>query len=449
MSVAGIENRGLFQRLSNNSGLKKYFFNTSWLMAENILRLLAGLFVGVYVARYLGPEKFGIFSYSLAFVSLFSSIAKLGLDKILIRELLNQPDKTNELLGTAFWLKVAGAVMMMVLIAGVLVFTDNTSEIKLYIFIISLGIIFQAFEVIDFYFQAKVQVKYVSICKTVQLLILCVIKLYLIYSEAELIWFVYLSLIGPVLLSGFLLYAFCSKSIPLFFRFFDADIAKGFLKDSWPLILSGLVIMVYMRIDQIMIKSMLGEAQVGVYSAAVRLSEVWYFVPTVLSVSLFPSIVNARKVSEDLFQSRMQSFFYFCAFLGFSCAIITTVFAVDIIQLLYGKDFLESSSVLAVHIWAGLFVFMGVAAGGWFIVDNLQKLSFYRTFAGAVANVFLNWWLIPAYGVLGAAYATLISQFVASVLFNFFDVRTYNCFKMQLRAILTLGLPLLWRKYES
>ena len=125
MSVAGIENRGLFQRLANNNGLKKYFFNTSWLMAENILRLLAGLFVGVYVARYLGPEKFGIFSYSLAFVSLFSSIAKLGLDKILIRELLNQPDKTNELLGTAFWLKVAGAVMMIGLIAGVLVFTDN------------------------------------------------------------------------------------------------------------------------------------------------------------------------------------------------------------------------------------------------------------------------------------------------------------------------------------
>jgi O-antigen/teichoic acid export membrane protein len=212
------------------------------------------------------------------------------------------------------------------------------------------------------------------------------------------------------------------------------------MKDSWPLIFGGLVVMIYMRIDQMMIKEMLGERDVGLYSAAVRLSELWYVIPNVITSSLFPSIVNAKKISAALYYLRLQRLYTFLLWIALAIAVPMTFLSGWIVNVLYGEAYRGAGQILMVNIWAGVFVFMGVASGSWLASENLQKIAFYRTFAGAVINIMLNLVLIPAYGVVGAAIATVISYMFAGFLFDFFNEKTKATFYMKLSAFAMKGI---------
>ena len=417
-------------------GFRRYFANTSWMFAEQLLRMVAGLLVGIWVARYLGPEQFGVFSYAIAFASLFSSIAKLGLDGIVVRDLVREPEQRDRYLGTAFWLKLGGAAVMLGAVALATQLTSSDRLINLYILIIASGAIFQSFEVVDFYFQSKVLSKFVSICKMTQLLLSSLLKLYFIFTGADLIWFVLVTLVDQLSLALSLYLAYRNQKLGSFYRHFDMKTAKQLLKDSWPLIFSGLVIMIYMRIDQIMIKEMLGEREVGLYSAAVRLSEVWYFIPAIITTSLFPSIINAKKISEKLYYTRLQRLYTLMVWLAIAIALPMTFLSGWLVTLLYGAAYSEAGKVLMINIWAGVFVFIGVASSKWFISEGLQKYLTINTVVGAIVNILLNLFLIPKYGIYGAAIATVISQALASYFMNLIFKRTrLNFFRLTRSAI--------------
>ncbi|MEI6543566.1 MAG: flippase [Methylococcales bacterium] len=421
----------LTQTVKNHQGFRRYFANTSWLFAEQLLRMVAGLLVGIWVARYLGPEQFGIFSYAIAFTSLFNSIAKLGLDGIIVRDLVKEAEKRDIYLGTAFWLKLLGALLMLGIVAIAMQLTSSDPLTNLYILIIASGAIFQSFEVVDFYFQSKVLSKFVSICKMAQLFISSLLKLYFIYTGAELIYFVLVTLLDQVTLALSLYIAYRFQELGSFYVHFNKAIAKQLLKDSWPLIFSGLVIMIYMRIDQIMIKEMLGERDVGLFSAAVRLSEVWYFIPVIISTSLFPSIVNAKKISDKLYDTRLRRLYTFMIWLAIMIALPMTFLSNWLVTLLYGEAYREAGQILMIHIWAGVFVFMGVASSKWFISEGLQRHLTINTVAGAIMNILLNIFLIPKYGIYGAAIATVMSQALASYFMNIlFKLTRLNFFRL-------------------
>jgi O-antigen/teichoic acid export membrane protein len=392
--------------------------------------MIAGLLVGVWVARYLGPEQFGIFSYVMAFTALFSSIAKLGLDEIVVREIVNHPGKKDVYLGTAFWMKLIGAILTIALIALTLPWTSNDKTTILYIFIISSGLIFQSFEVVSFYFQAQVLAKFISFCKLTQLILSSLIKIYLILTEAELVWFIWIILFDQITLAITYIFVFrCQKlKFPPFSQF-NRSTAASLIRDSWPLIFSGIVVMIYMRIDQVMIKEMLSEDDVGIYSAAVRLAEVWYFIPMLLTTSLFPAIVNAKKSSEQLYYKRMQQLYSLMIWSAIGISIITTFISNWLILFLYGDAYKAASDVLAINIWAGIFVFLGVASGKWYLTENLQKLSLINTSIGALFNIILNLYLVPRYEIKGAAVATLISYGIAAYFMNAVHVMTIENFK--------------------
>jgi len=421
----------LTQTVKNHQGFRRYFANTSWLFAEQLLRMVAGLLVGIWVARYLGPEQFGIFSYAIAFTSLFNSIAKLGLDGIVVRDLVKEAENRDIYLGTAFWLKLLGALLMLGIVAIAMQLTSSDPLTNLYILIIASGAIFQSFEVVDFYFQSKVLSKFVSICKMAQLFISSLLKLYFIYTGAELIYFVLVTLLDQVTLALSLYIAYRFQELGSFYGHFNKAIAKQLLKDSWPLIFSGLVIMIYMRIDQIMIKEMLGERDVGLFSAAVRLSEVWYFIPVIISTSLFPSIVNAKKISDKLYDTRLRRLYTFMIWLAIMIALPMTFLSNWLVTLLYGEAYREAGQILMIHIWAGVFVFMGVASSKWFISEGLQRHLTINTVAGAIMNILLNIFLIPKYGIYGAAIATVMSQALASYFMNIlFKLTRLNFFRL-------------------
>jgi O-antigen/teichoic acid export membrane protein len=427
--------RGGVDRLRANQGFRRYFSNTSWMFSEQILRIIAGLLVGIWVARYLGPGQFGVFNYALAFTGIFGSIAKLGLDGIVVRDLVIEPDKRDVYLGTAFWLKLVGALITLSVVAlFATLFTSNDHITNIYILIIASGVIFQSFEVIDFYFQSKVLSKFVSLCKMTQLLLSSLLKVCFVLAGADLFWFVVVSLVDQITLAVTLYLAYRYQKIGNFYRYFDLATAQQLLRDSWPLIFSGLVVMVYMRIDQIMIKEMLGEREVGIYSAAVKLSEVWYFIPMIITSSLYPAIVSAKKVSEELYYARLQRLYTFMVWMAIGIALPMTFLSNWLVTSLYGEAYREAGRVLMIHIWAGVFVFLGVASGKWFLSENLQRLAFYRTFSGAIINVILNFILMPIYGVIGAAIATVISYMFAGFLFDLFNKNTKYLFFMKINA---------------
>lgn len=433
--------------LATHQGFRRYFLNTFWIFAEKGLRIIAVLFVGVYVARYLGPEQFGLYSYALAFVALFSTITKLGLDSIVVRDLIHHPLEVRHLyLGTAFWLKLIGAAVTLVLLAFAVQLTSNDATTNLYILIIASGLIFQSFEVIDFYFQAKVLSKYVSICKLVQLVLSSALKLYLVFLHADLIWFVLISLIDQITLALSLAYAYWRQQVRSFFGQFDLSIAKELLKNSWPLILSSAAISLYMRIDQVMIKEMLGEKDVGLYSAAIQLSEAWYFIPTIITASVFPAIVNARKISQSLYHQRLQRLITVMTWMGIVVALLMTFLGDWLIVMLYGSAYQAAGSVLSIHIWAAVFVFMGVATGVFFTVENLTQKVLYRTVLGVISNVLLNIIFIPRYGINGAAMASVLSQFIVNYFYDLFDRSTRILLITKTKALLPVYY--VWKRHE-
>ncbi|PCI28046.1 MAG: O-unit flippase [SAR324 cluster bacterium] len=413
----------------------KYFKNTSWLFGEKILRMVVGLFVGIWVARYLGPEQFGLFSYAQSFVGLFTVIATLGLDSIVIRELVKDESRRDELIGTAFYLKLMGAIGVLMILAIAVNFTSNDKYINVIIFIVASATIFQSFNVVDFYFQSKVMSKFVVYANIISLFLSSMVKIALILNEAPLIAFAWIILFDSfVLACGFIYFFMRNSKFKIQNLTFRREIAVSLLKDSWPLILSSMVIAVYMRIDQVMIKEMMNVEAVGQYSAAVRLSEAWYFIPMVIASSLFPAILNAKKVSEKLYYERLQKLYDLMVWMAIVIAIPMTFLSDWIVEILYGGQYNQAGGVLMIHIWAGIFVFLGVASGKWFVAENLQILSFWRTFNGMVINVILNFLLIPRYGIQGAAIATISANFVAAFLFDLFNKKTKKIFYMKLKA---------------
>lgn len=409
------------------------------MLGEQVLRIFAGLFVGIYVARYLGPKQFGVYSYAMAFVALFATIAKLGLDNIVVRDLVNHPEQRDVYLGTSFWLKLIGALLTLGMLAIAVQFTGNDSTVNLYIFIIGSGLIFQSFDVVDFYFQSKVLAKHVAIAKMVQLGLSSVIKLYLIYIAADLLWFVVVSVIDQISLAISLVLAYWRQEIGSFFRRFDTGSAKTMLRNSWPLVLSGIAISFYMRIDQVMIKEMLGPREVGLYSAAVRLSEAWYFVPVIIATSIFPAIVNARNMSQGLYNRRLRHLYSMMIYVAIGVALPVTFMAESIMTTLYGASYQEGGIVLSIHIWAGIFVGLGVVNGQWFLSENLQKLATLNTLIGAATNILLNYFLIPVYGIKGVAFSTFVSYGVAAYLALLFHKKTRGRFYEMTSSVVPCG----------
>ncbi len=432
-----------------SAAFKKYFANTSWLFVEKIIRVILGAYVIISITNYLGPKYFGLYSYALSFVGIFAIIATLGLDSILTRELVIKPDDDNLLLGTSFLLKISGAILTLAVIGFVLLILSQPALTNLLILIIAAQTIFQSFGVIEFFFNSKVLSKYAVIAKSSAFFITSIIKLLLIYFAASVIYFAVFTAAEFLFLAvGYIIiYKYNNRSV-LNWRF-SGKLARSLFHDSWPLVLSGVVVAVYMYIDQIMITNMLGEAQNGIYASAVKLCEAWYFVPMVVTSSLFPAIVNAKKTNEKLYLNRLQKLYDLLAWISIAIALPTTFLSGFVIGILYKPEFMPAAPVLTIYIWAGVSTFLGVASSQFLIAENYTKVSFYRTFIGMVVNVILNLIFIPKFGIQGAAFATLISYSAATFSLIFNKKTRYQTI-MMVKSILFINLfKLVAKQWQS
>lgn len=421
--------------------LRKIIANVGWLCVDRIFRMSVGLFVGAWVARYLGVENFGLYNYALAFVALFTPLATLGLDNIVIRDIVRDPSCENETIGSAFALKFMGGIGLL-LLSAMAIFWVRPGEpfINFIVALIAIGTIFQAFDVIDLWFQSQVQSKYAVYGKNCALLITTCIRVYLILTQASLIAFVITGLAEAVLGAVAIIFLYLALGKNIFSWEIKITRIKSLLKDSWALIIANMAILLYMKIDIIMLGNMAGNEAVGFYSAAVKISELWYFIPGIICSSCFPALIEAKNHSQDLYNKKLQKLFDFMVVLAFIVILLVTFSSDYLLYYLYGPEYATSCSlILKIHIWASLIVFIGVAQGQWETIEGLMALSLQKTLVGAMVNIILNLWLIPRYSGVGAAIATVLSYATSSLILTAYIRETRGIFLMQVRSLLMMS----------
>jgi len=427
----------LRDRLSDRHRLQSILGNSSWLLADKALRMGVGLVVGVWLARYLGPDRFGQFNYAIAFVALFSPIAIFGLDAIVVRELVRHPERKQEILGSAFSIRLGGGVLAFSLaLSAILVFRSGDRLSQWLVGIIAAGMIFQVVDIADLWFQSQVRSRYSVFAKNGAFLVLTAVKIGLILSHSGLVAFAWVATAEIALGALGLSIAFSVTGN----RWLDLRPSwrgvSALLKECWPLLLSGLAAMLYLRIDQVLLVQMVGEREAGLYSAAVRLSELWYLIPPVIASSVTPYLTEARAESETVYYQRLLQLFTLLARAAYMVAIPVTLLAGPLIGLIFGDAYMQAGEVLAIHVWTILFVFLGAGAVPWIINERLTRLALFQTGLGAVTNIALNLYLIPLHGAIGAAMAAVGSQCVSTWLANGILIDGRKLFRLQAKALL-------------
>jgi len=421
----------LFGGIVIQSSLRRIIANMGWLFVDNFVNIVAGLLVGAWVARYLGPAQYGIYNYALALVSLLIPLVVLGLKDIVIRNIVRTPEDKNEILGTVFVLKLAGSLLALGLAIGFGQITRQDDILTRWLVAILAGrFVFEALnQTLDCWFQSQVQARYTVWAKNIGLVLIALVKIVLILSDAPLIAFAWAALcqvfVFTVALAAF--YRFNRET--LFTWQISSLRAKRLLRNSWPLIISNLAIIVYMRIGQVMLGNMADEKTLGVYSAAARLSELWNFIPVAISTSVFPAIVHTRENQSDhVYRKRMQAFYDVMTGIAYAIVIPFALLAPTVIKILFGSDYAEAGLILRVHIWGFIFISLGVARSMWLIAEDMVLFSMLATILGALVNIGMNFLLIPRYGGLGVAWAVLISQAVSSYLSSAMSRRLWPTF---------------------
>jgi polysaccharide transporter, PST family len=436
-------------RLEASETFRKILANTGWLFIDQVVRMGCGLLVGVWVARYLGPEQFGTFNYALAFVGLFGALATLGLDSIVIRDIVRNSSSRDAVLGTAFLLKMAGAFVTLGLtLLAISIVRPEDSLSRYLVGILAAKTVFQAFDVIDCWFRSQMQSKYSVWARNTAYFIVVLVKISLILLKAPLIAFAWATAAETGLGAAGLWIAYRLQGCTLQVWRASLHQARELLRDSWPLMFSGIMIMVYMRIDQVMLGQMADDQAVGIYSAAVRLSEVGYFVPMIVASSVFPSLVHSKQLPEQEYLRRVQKYFDLNVLLAYALAIPTSILSPIIISFLYGKAYQGAEIMFSILIWASLFVFMGVAREQLLISEGMMKFSFFCTVIGAISNIALNLFLIPAYAGTGAAIATLFSYFLSGYISSFFINSPFKMGYLQTKSFFLLSYFYLNKKAQ-
>ncbi len=394
-------------------------------MFEKILGMAVVLLVGIWVARYLGPERFGSYSFVLAIIAMVTPLSELGLNATLTRELVRNPKFASVTLGSAFGLRVFGAFLSGILsLLAISLLRPGEEDVFLYLAMLVFGNLFSAFAVVNFWFEAAVLSKHMAIARSIVLLTMAVTKIALIIAQASLSAFILVSAIELAFSSLAMAIAYMSyRQSPKNWSF-QFSRATVLLSESWPLILSGFAATIYLKIDQIMLAQMVSDQAVGIYAVASRISEVWYIVPTVLVSSLFPKIIELRDGDLDKFKRYMQKGYDSLFILSLAIAIPVSIFAEPIVLTLFGKSYQDSAPILAIHVWAGLFIFMRALLSKWLVIEHLLMFSLVTHGLGAFINVLLNIILIPLYGALGAAIATVVSYSASSYLALFISKKT-------------------------
>ena len=422
---------------NNHPVAKKVAINIFWLFSDKVLRMGVGVIVVIWLARYLGAEQFGLLNFTSALVTVFGAIAALGLNGIVVRDLVNKPDQALQILGTAFILRLSAAVLAYTaLILTIFLLRPDDSLSRTLIVILGLGLLFKSAEVVKYWFESKVQSKYAVWVENSSFLFVSTIKVIMLWRQASLVAFAYVMLLESALVAVALFYIYSKTEISPIHWQATKSRAISLLNDSWPLIISSAAWFVHTRLDQIMIGQMLDDKAVGYYSSAIRLSELVNFLPTIIAFSIIPAITKLRETNRDLYLKRFQIIYDIAVGMTLIAALVTTMLSDRFIHLLFGAEYAPAAPVLTISIWSSIFIAMATVSGRYMINEGLQRITMQRHLLGVLLNIPLNLLLIPAYGIEGAAIASLVALAAANYFYDAFSPSTIICFRQKTKSIL-------------
>ncbi|GAB3912311.1 flippase [Mucilaginibacter boryungensis] len=423
----------------DQQALEKYFKNTGWLFIGRVGSLLIKMAVSIMVANYLGKATLGVITGGVTYVYLFAAIATLGLDQFIVKELHQYPENRDQILGTSFGMKIlAGLCCIPLIWLTYQIYPAKGTPYNYILIFSSMGVI-QAFNVIDSYFQSQVQSKYIMQVQVAGNLVSAAIKLALICLHMPLIYFVYAYALDILLISLGYYFTYQRKGRSMFNWVYNNQLARKLLLYSWPLIISGIMVSLYMKIDQLMLQNLYSVAEAGAYSTVASLSEAWNFIPSVIVTSLFPAILNARRDDIGRYKKRIQHLYDLMVYISLPIAITITFAAPFIYKYLFRPEYAYAAPTLSVHIWSGVFVFLGAASSQYLIAEGFNTLTFVRTGFGAIVNILLNLLLIPKMGMMGAAIATLVA-YASATFFILFIPKVSKQGIMMLKSLFLISL---------
>lgn len=399
----------LLKVIKEGNDTRKIVINTAWLILEKIIRLFAGLLVGILVARYLKPEQYGLYNYSLAIIIILSGFADLGLNQIVVRELVKEPHNEEEIVSTTFFLKLASGFLCVGLAFVIALMSGGDNTTLSLTLILSIRLFFKPTEAIDFAFQSKILSKYATWSRNIACLVAAFAIAAAVFTKQSILAISLLSNlefgVSSILIFGF----YMSAGQRIKFSAFSQRRVRLLLQDSWPLILSGVAIVIYMRIDQIMIKWISGDVELGIYSAAVRLTEALYLIPTAIVGSILPKITQSYNENKKSFYNDIQGLYTTISIISYTSIITVFIFASPIVSAVFGSDYTNSVAVLRVLVWAVVFVNLGIVQQSFMVVMNWTSIYMKIVFLASLMNIALNYLLIPRYGAVGATVSTVIS----------------------------------------
>jgi PST family polysaccharide transporter len=411
--------------------------NVGWQLADRAFRLVVGLVINVWIVRYLGTSGLGLLGFTQSLVGLAAVAGELGLESIVVRDLVRRPGEAADILGTAAGLRLAGAgVALLVSLAAALVSRPGDGTVRALTLLFASVTFFQAMDVITWWFQSRASFPPFVAARGAAFVLASAAKVACLVGHARIeVLAAAIALEGWLAALGLLL-AYRREGRALGRWRFQAGLARQLLADGWPLILNSVAIVFALRTDQVMLTLMRGEAENGLYAAAQRLSEILYFIPVAIAAAANPGLLRLHLEDPERYRQRLGRVLRLVLWTAIALAVPLSLLAGPLTRLLFGEPFHGSAPVLSLHLWAAPALFLGVAQSNWFIAEGRQRELMLRSAIGAAVNIALNVLLIPTLGARGSALATLLAHFVAHVLVNALVPHTRPLFRLQCRALL-------------
>jgi len=422
-------------KLSENK--KKVFANLFWAMTGKIVNMAGSLLVGILVARYLGPSQYGLMNYVISYVTLFTIISNFGLDNIEIRELSRTPERKEYILGTCFRIRMFFATFAFILVILSLILFNANAFTSCMILLYSVTLYTGSFNIIRNYFTSIVKNEYVVKSEITRTIIGACIKVVLLWIKAPLEYFIAATAFDTVLVASGYCFSY-KKTIGKVSEWkYDKTIVSYYIRESFPLVLSGAAVIIYQRIDQVMIGNMIDNASVGYFATAGKFLDLVLFLPMVLTQTVTPLLVKAKERNKEEYERKEQQFVSIVVWISILLSVVVSMSAYWLIYFTYGEKYLMAVPILQIMAFKTVGMALSSSSGQIIIMEHIQKWAFIRNIIGCIICVGLNFLLIPKYGVIGSAWVTIITVAFTGCFANIFIPPYHKIMKIQIHALLT------------
>lgn len=394
----------------------KVTINAGWLIAGRIYHMLLTFFIGLLTARYLGPANYGLINYAAAYTTFFASFCTLGINSVIVKNFVDNPDEEGETIGSAIVLRTVSSLLSVIMMICITLFMDKGEvTTNIVVALCSIGVLFQVMDTLNYWFQARLQSKYAALATVISYTVVSIYKIWLLFTGRSVEWFAVSTSLDSFVVAIVLLVMYYKQNGPKFS--FSVKKSKELFFSSYHFILAGLMVAIYGSTDRFMLKQMLNESEVAYYSTAVALCNTWVFVLAAIIDSMYPVILQHFGKNNGKFEQKNRQLYAIVFYMSVLASSLISVLATFIVKVLYGDAYISAADPLRIITWYTAFSYLGVARNAWMVCYNCQFYLKYLYIGAALTNVVLNVWLIPIWGASGAALASLITQISTILVF--------------------------------